>query len=47
MDDDARNGWNGSLRKYSKIPELSNVLITFLTAARSEDYLKLLVLMRC
>jgi two-component system alkaline phosphatase synthesis response regulator PhoP len=25
------------LRKYSKIPELSNVLITFLTA-RSEDY---------
>jgi hypothetical protein len=43
-DDDAGNGWNGSLRKYSKIPELSNVLITFLTA-RSEDYFKLLVLM--
>jgi two-component system alkaline phosphatase synthesis response regulator PhoP len=34
---DAGNGWNGSLRKYRKIPELSNVLITFLTA-RSEDY---------
>jgi DNA-binding response OmpR family regulator len=29
--DDAGNGWNGSLRKYSENSEL-NVLITFLTA---------------